>query len=264
MIDASRVLRRAAILSVGDFFAVFPIKTYLIALLPRGLFQMAFYALLAQFIAGPAFALFALVGTTAQVTYQSLFTVATGTVVREQGSGTIPLLVAAPGSALAAVTGRSCAAVGNGMLSGLIPLLAGAPFLGLALTVPSLVGAVGVLLVIAVSAYAFALVLGGIGLRWRGYHNVLSSLAGTGVTILCGAYIPRSTLPEWAQVVGNLLPATHGLEALRGVLGGGAAEGVLRAVGAELLIAAAYLVLAELSFRLFLSRARSAGTLDFH
>jgi ABC-2 type transport system permease protein len=132
------------------------------------------------------------------------------------------------------------------------------------LTAPGAFAVVVILVVVALSAYAFALVLGGIGLRWRGYHNVLSSLAGTAVTILCGAYIPRSTLPDWAQALGEVLPATHGLEALRGALAGAAIDGVLRGVGAELLVGAAYLVLAELSFRFFLSRARSAGTLDFH
>lgn len=263
MSAALQVLRRSALISVADFFAIYPIRQYVTAWLPRGLFQLAFFALIAQFIGGPQFAAFALVGTAAQVTYQSVFTTVTASVIREQGVGTVPLLVAAPMDPLLVFTARNTAMAGHGLLSGLLPLAVALAFIGIPFDPLRIVVSILVIGVIALGAYGFGVLLGSAALWWRGYHNVLSSLAGTAVTILCGAYIPRQTLPDWAQAVGGVLPVTHGLAALRAALAG-SFDRVLPEVALELLISVVSLLAAQVALRRFLRLARQAGTLDFH
>ena len=248
---------------MADFFALYPIREYVTTWLPRGLFQLAFFALIAQVIGGPQLAAFALVGTAAQVTYQTAFTSVTSSVIREQGIGTVPLLVAAPSNPLLVFSARNSAMAGHGVLSGLLPFAVGLPFLGIPFDLGRIALAILMILVIALGAYGFGVMLGSAALWWRGYHNVLSSLAGTAVTILSGAYIPRHTLPDWAQAIGEVLPVTHGLQALRAALAG-APEAMTVPVLYELAIATASLLVAQLAFGRFLSLARRAGTLDFH
>lgn len=257
------VLRRAALLSVGEFFALYPLRDYVTAWIPRGLFQVAFFALVAQFIGGPQFAAFALVGTTAQIAYQSVFTTVTASVIREQGVGTVPMLVAAPTNPLVVFTARNAAMAAHGLLSALVPLAIALSFSGIVFEPVRVAGALIVVFLIACSSYCFGLLLGSAALWWRGYHNVLSSLAGTIVTILCGAYIPRQTLPDWAQALGNVLPVTHGLAALRSVMSGDLGRTVPES-GLELLIAVAAVIAAQVALHRFLVLARGAGTLDFH
>jgi ABC-2 type transport system permease protein len=263
MTAAFQVLRRSALISVADFFALYPLREYVTAWLPRGLFQLAFFALVAQFIGGSQFAAFALVGTAAQVTYQSVFTTVTSSVIREQGVGTVPLLVAAPMNPLLVFTARNAAMAGHGVLSGMLPLVVALTFIGIPFDPIRIVGSILVLGVVALGAYGFGVLLGSAALWWRGYHNVLSSFAGTIVTILCGAYIPRQTLPDWAHALGETLPVTHGLEAMRMTLAG-SFDRVGPEVALELVIAVGSLVIAQLAVRRFLVRARRSGTLDFH
>jgi ABC-2 type transport system permease protein len=66
-----------------------------------------------------------------------------------------------------------------------------------------------------------------------------------------------------AQQLSTVLPLTHGLAGVR-VLFGGAPLAVLGpAAGRELIVAAGWLVLAVVTFRIFIDRARRTGNLDY-
>lgn len=82
------------------------------------------------------------------------------------------------------------------------------------------------------------------------------------ILLFCGVNIPLRELPGWIQVVGNLLPFTHGVEAVRQAADGAGFEKVGWLIGIEAIVGIAYAVLA---FALFIYLERSArrnATLD--
>jgi len=263
MISYLRVWRQASVISFADFLALYPPHLYAIAWLPRLFFQVAFYALLAQFLGGPTLLAFALVGTVAQSTYQTVLTFATASVTWEQRAGTIPLLFAAPSDSFIVFAGRNVAMGIHGVVSGIatlavIQLLIGGIGIGSAIVIALL------LIQIAVSTYAVAILIGSVALRLPGFHNVLASIVGTVITLIGGVYVPSTAWPSWVQVMAWFLPVTNGLAAVRSVVSTAPADETLEHVLVEGALAVAYFGLARISFALFRDRAIGAGTLDFN
>jgi ABC-2 type transport system permease protein len=69
--------------------------------------------------------------------------------------------------------------------------------------------------------------------------------------------------PEWLQAAVQVLPLTHGLQAVRELLDGASVPDVLPNVAAELAVGAGWLVVTLVAYRRFVARARRDGTLDF-
>lgn len=87
------------------------------------------------------------------------------------------------------------------------------------------------------------------------------NFAYTLLLLLCGVNFPVAALPAPLQVVGNLLPLTHGLAAIRALVSG-SFTGVYEQLALETLIALAYGIGGYLLFRYAEYRARVLGTLD--
>ena len=89
-----------------------------------------------------------------------------------------------------------------------------------------------------------------------------ANLVTMSILLFCGVNIPVAELPGWMQVIGNLLPFTHGLEAVRQAADGAGLEQVGGLIGIEALVGVAY---ASAAFALFVYLERSAranATLD--
>jgi len=86
-------------------------------------------------------------------------------------------------------------------------------------------------------------------------YNALTYL----VILCCGALIPAGTLAA-LDIVGSVLPATHGLVAIRSALAGGP---WLAQVGLEVLVGLGWLVLAWFLFGAQAVRARRTGSDSF-
>lgn len=258
-----RVLGRAAYLSVYEFFGFYPPKAWLIAWLPRVIFEALFFALVAEFVGGRDLLLFAIVGIAAYRTLQTTLTFTTASVQWELFAGTIPLLVGSPSNPIWVLTGRNLAWAVNGLITGMITV-AIAGMLGVELTALYIIGAFAVLVVIEVSAYSLGLFLGSIVLRFPAYRNMSSSLVGFTLFAISGVTIPLDALPAWVQSVALVTPLAHGLLALREIIGAGDAAVYVPLIGKELLLGVVYLGLATVSFEVFLRRARLQGTLDYH
>lgn len=259
-----KVLRVAAYNSLLDFFVMFTPRTYLIAWVPRIVSQVAFYILFATFAGGPDFVQFALVGNAVQLLNQTATGWVTASVTWEQRVGTLPLLIASPSSPLLVLSGRNFGMGLHAYLTGLIGVLVVAPLLGLSLTFMKAVLIALLLLLIALSCYGFGLLLGGIALRNRAYRSVLANLVTNLMLSLCGINFAVSALPAWVQPISNVLPLTHGLQAIRGVLGDAPATLIWQQVGLEMLIGVVYAFVAQAVFRNLLARSRKRGTLELY
>lgn len=91
--------------------------------------------------------------------------------------------------------------------------------------------------------------------------NPLGSLFGAVAWLLSGVLFPRALLPGWAQALAFLIPASHGLDAVRASLAGAPPSQLLRPLAA-LGVAALVLVAASLAAVSWAcGRAREAGLL---
>ena len=80
--------------------------------------------------------------------------------------------------------------------------------------------------------------------------------------LFCGVNIPVATLPGWMQVISNLLPFTHGLEAVREAIDGAGLGQVGGLIAIEFGIGCAYAALAFGLFRYLEVSSRRNATLD--
>jgi ABC-type polysaccharide/polyol phosphate export permease len=258
-----RVLGRAAYLSLYEYFGLYNPRAYVITWVPRVVLETLFLALVAQFVGGRELLLFTIVGFAGYRTLHSTVTFTTTSVTGELFSGTIPLLVGSPTSPILVLSGRNLAWMFHGLSTGALTI-AVAVALGLRLTPPSAIGALCVLVVIELSAYALGIFVGSILLRFPALGTLVGNIVGFTLFAIAGVTAPLAALPELVQVVALALPLAHGLLALREVLGPSDPVVYLPLIGQEMLIGGAYLVLATISFRIFLHQARLRGTLDYH
>jgi ABC-2 type transport system permease protein len=82
------------------------------------------------------------------------------------------------------------------------------------------------------------------------------------ILLFCGVNIPLADLPGWMQVIGHMLPFTHGLEAVRQAADGAGFAQVGWLIGLETLIGIVYAVLAFALFSYLERSARENATLD--
>jgi ABC-2 type transport system permease protein len=258
-----RVLARAAYLSLYQYFALYDPKAYVLTWIPRVLLETLFLALVAQFIGGRDLLLFTVIGFAGYRTLHTTVTFTSGSVTSELFTGTMPLLVGSPTDPTLILTGRNLAWMFHGVSTGVLTVGVAA-ILGLPITFRSLVLALAALLIIELAAYALGLFVGSVLLRSPGLGNTVGNIVGFTLFAISGVTVPLASLPSGVQAVALAMPLSHGLLALREILGAGAVEVYVPLLVQETLIGGAYLALALVSFRLFLQAARSRGTLDFH
>jgi ABC-2 type transport system permease protein len=258
-----RVLTRAAYLSLYQYFAFYSPKAYVLTWIPRVLLETLFLALVAQFIGGPDLLLFTVVGFAGYRTLHTTVSFTSNSVSSELFAGTIPLLVGSPTDPTLVLTGRNLAWMFHGVSTGALTI-AIAALLGLPVTLASLLTALAALMIIELSAYALGLFVGSLLLRSPGLGITAGNVVGFTLFAISGVTVPLASLPAAVQAVALAAPLSHGLLALREIVGPGDPAVYLPLLAQEAAVGAVYLALALVSFRFFLSEARSRGTLDFH
>ena len=112
-----------------------------------------------------------------------------------------------------------------------------------------------------VSCTAWGLALGSLGMRFRDVF-LIANVAYYVMWILCGVNLPESAVPGPVAWIGRLLPMSHGITAARRLVHGGTLASAAAPLAVEGAIAAAYLVLALLLFRLFEAEGKRRATLE--
>jgi ABC-2 type transport system permease protein len=182
--------------------------------------QMIFFAFVAQLAANPTSSIaFVVVGNAvATVTYSSVFSVCQ-TTDSEKQQGTMEHILVSPANRMALYFGR-----------GVIPILISLATVSVALTyavvlfhvafVPSAVLPLAVSIVLtAFAMVGFGLLLGGVALYLR-TSIILGNIFLFLGLLLSGANFPLSNLPLPLQWIGELLPLTWGIAAVRAGLNG--------------------------------------------
>ncbi|QMU77884.1 ABC transporter permease [Streptacidiphilus sp. PB12-B1b] len=254
-----QVLRWATRAGAADHSAVFTWKTWLFGWFVRMLAQALFFTTAGDLL-GPGQARYLLIGNSmVLVAVHGLF--ATASTTWELENGTLPLLVASPSSPSLVLVGRSLFWLPDGVVCGLGAVLLLSPVVGLHLTVASVAVAAGLIVLVALTTYCLGLFLGSLVLTTPDLRNVVSNAALAVMMMVCGPEVPRSAVGPFLGRVGECLPLTHGLLAIRQTLAGQAAGRTAVLAAQEAAVGACWLVaaVAVLAWRARRSRRDGAA-----
>jgi len=258
--SALRIFWFGGLMSYGMLFNWARPSIYIPTLIGGPTFQLFFFAALGSYATNRSPAYFA-IGNAVQVSVLAGVFGMTMAIANERWFGTLPGLLATPANRLALFAGRFIPFVFNGLLVSIYALGIGIIFLGVRLAPSSLVVVALALLTTVFSCTAIGALQGAISLRLRdGLFG--ANLIMMGVLLFCGVNIPLSELPGWMQFVGQLLPFTHGLQAIRQAADGAGLDQVGGLILLELLIGVAYAIAAFGLFSLLERSARQNATLD--
>jgi ABC-2 type transport system permease protein len=257
---AWRVFWYGGRMSYGMLFNWARPSIYIPTLIGGPTFQLFFFAALGSYATDRSPAYFA-IGNAVQVSALAGVFGMTMAIANERWFGTLPAILATPANRIALFAGRFMPFVLNGLLVSLYAFGLGVVFLGVRLAPGSLAVAGLALLVTVFSCTAIGALQGAVSLRLRdGLFG--ANLVTMSILLFCGVNIPLAELPGWMQVVGNLLPFTHGLEAVRLATDGAGLNEVGGLIGIELGVGIAYAVLAFALFTYLERSARANATLD--
>jgi ABC-2 type transport system permease protein len=233
---------------------------YIPTMLGAPTFQILFFAALGSYATGMDPEYFA-IGNAVQVCAMSGIYGMTMAVANERWFGTLPALMASPANRAALFGGRFIPFIVNGFLVSAYGFLLCWIFLGVRFDAATLGVMVLAMIVTAFSCSAIGAVQGGVSLRLR------DGLFGANLLVFlfllfCGVNIPLEALPEWMQAVSQVLPFTHGLEAVRQAIDGATLSEVGGLIWTEFLIGVAYVVAAFFLFRWLERSSYRSATLD--
>jgi len=203
---------------------------------------------------------YAAVGFAQMSYFQTGFRGFAAAIRNEQVMGTLEALLMTPARVAAIVAASSAWSFLWATLTTGIYLAAAALLYGIELR-GSLLLAAAILLATTANFSALGVIAASFTMVFK-KGEPITFLVGTVFFLLGGVFYPVSKLPEWLKPLCQLLPITHGLEGLRGVLlkGQDLAE-VLPQIAILLLFAAATVPLSLLCFHKAVVRAQREGSL---
>ena len=99
-------------------------------------------------------------------------------------------------------------------------------------------------------------------LRASGTRRTVANVARLAIMALCGVSVP-GVLPAALRWAAQVLPLTHGLDAIRQLFGHPTASSVLAGAGLEVVVGVGWLGLSLSTFRLLAEAGRRDGSLVF-
>jgi ABC-2 type transport system permease protein len=260
--EGAAVLRYAFLSGLQDYQAIFTWKTWLAGWFVRVVAQVSFFALIGRLLDSPERTEFLLVGNAVLLAaLGTMFAVASTSWERWQG--TLPLLVASPTGSVLVFLGRSTFWIPDAVLSALGTFFVCAALFDVPLPWPQALLVVPLVTLVAFSTYGLGIFLGGLVLRNPNLRNLVANVVWLTMAVICGVNVPLSYEPEPLRWLASILPLTHGLQAIRGVLDGEAAGAIVGHAAAEAAVGVAFLALAFLTFDRLAQHGRRDGTIEF-
>lgn len=261
-----RAIRYSTYNAWVDMWAMYSPLGWAFGWVSRVLMQVTFFAIIGLLLGSAEALRFLFVGSAVMVVAtEALISVASTTWERRQG--TLPLLVAAPSRLWPVFVGRSVQWVPSGVLTSSVALFGLSPFFGVSWSPGRAAAAFGCLVVAAVSTYFFAMVLGALVLAAMDLRNVVSNIAQAVMMLTCGVVVPASFWPGWVQAVGQAIPLTHAVSAIRALAdppSGGTVTGpVVSGVLTALAVGAGWLLVAALLLERLAATGRRTGSIEF-
>lgn len=229
--------------------------------IPRALLQALFFVIIAKAAGGDSLARFALVGNFVHAAVLPAIIFMAIVIELEKWAGTLPHLIASPTHWLPLLVGRSAATFGDAIFSSALVLVVLVPLLALDVSYINLLRAIPLLLLTVASTAGLGWLIGAISLPIR-WGTLISNMTAYVMMILCGVNFPIYALPPAVKTLGQALPMTHGLLAIREVVDGAAYSEVMGLMGIEMLIGLIYAAAAWMLFGQRLRAARQRGNIE--
>jgi ABC-2 type transport system permease protein len=256
------VLRGGALQGFAELRATYTWRTWTGGWLLRVLSQVMFFALLGRLLRSAERTQYLAVGNAvALVSIEAAFVIRS--MCSERAQGTLPLILASPGSPMPVYLGRGAHWLCTGFLSSAITLAAVPWLLGVPLRPDRLLTVLPMLPVIGLSTYCYGTFMGALALRSPRWQWLVMNVAYLSLLTLSGVNVPLTYWPVPLRVLAQVLPLSHGLSAVRTALHGGPTTAVLGGLGLEVLVGAGWLALAAASGKRLISRGRVNGSVDF-
>lgn len=259
--ETARVVRWAAAAGARDYASVYTWRSWVAGWYVRVLAQVVFFALIGRMLGSDDAVFYLLIGNGILLAAMSGIW-ALNLVTWERHTGTLPLLVASPSSAVVVYGSRGSYMIVDGTLSAIAALFVAGPLFGLPLPWPRALLVLPLTALVAFAAYAFATFWAGVVIRFRETNDIVVNASVLTLMTLAGVNVPISSQPEPVQWIAHALPLTHGLSAIRDVLAGGPASAVAGGAAAEAAVGLGWLALALVLFDRLVSSGRSGGSLD--
>jgi len=258
MTTVARTARLSARVGFEETKAAYSWRTWLFGWMVRVAAQILFFTAIGLLIESNDLVAFAFIGNICAMTAISALAAGPDT-AWERSLGTLPLLVAAPGSMLPVFAGRCAFHVVQGVGEGLFVFAVLAPFIAVPAQWWWMPAA---LLVIALGAYGLGIALAAFSIRRPRMGNLVFNFVFFLVVAIGGVNVATDVFPGWVQVIAGLLPLHHGLIGARLLLENGWSGEVISQFAGELVIGAAWLTLGMVGFKVFVERCRRDGTID--
>jgi ABC-2 type transport system permease protein len=213
---AERLWRYAEITRIGFLLyrAENPLAVQLTTRVPRVLLQGVFFVLLGQMLGGTPGAVFSFVGILGYTAAGSSIVEICDVPMEDHWSGTYYRLQAGAASPAAVYLLRSLPYMATGMVSAVLVLCIDGPLLGLGRSAAGLLPALPLYLLTAVTSAMFGLAVA--ALATGGSNDVLlGNLAAYVVLAASGIVAPARAGLHWLAYLGDVLPLSHGVDAVR-------------------------------------------------
>lgn len=257
------LIRAAFIVGIDDFRALYTWRTWLFGWLLRVTFQVLFFALMGRYLGKPEEVAFLVVGGAAAVSLLETMSILIFSSF-DRLFGVLPLLVAAPAEYFLVVLARNvfnCVLMGT--CSASVTLFFCARVVGVRLNYPAAILAVALIAMGATCTYLFAIFLSAVVAKARSGRWVVLNVGYMVLTAICGFLIPVGFWPAPVGWLAQILPYTHALAALRGlVLGSLPASTIARDAALELVAITGWFTAARVAFGISVERARRDGSID--
>jgi ABC-2 type transport system permease protein len=254
-------LTRQAYLSYKGQFLWLNWPAYISNVFLRPGLIVAMYALTGQFARGSVAAEAYVIGLTAYAVPGIVMGGILQSFYYERSWGTIAFLFASRGGRLDSYLMRGVLHLPNAALVVVAGVVFATVFLNASYAGANWPAVVACYALMALSCTTCALCLANLSIVLRDWQ-VLYSLALTLFLVFPGVIIPRDELPLGLGVVGDALPVTHALEALRDAYAGAALSAVSSDLAIEAAIGVTYAILGYGMFRLIEAYARRSGAYD--
>jgi ABC-2 type transport system permease protein len=179
----------------------------------------------------------------------------------ERFQQTLGYILITPAKRLPLFVGRSLPVVANGFFVAAFALLVGGRIVDIEVPASAYGPIALATMVSAFSCTGLGLVTAGLGLIVR-ETGVLCNIIFGVLLIFSGANIPIDQLPGWMQAISEVMPFTHGIEAVRQLVDGASLEDVSGLIGQEALIGLVYGALGYALIRVMEVVGRKHATFD--
>ncbi|HEY4458801.1 MAG TPA: ABC transporter permease [Pseudonocardiaceae bacterium] len=259
--SARAVIAASILAGYQEFAATFKVRVWLTGWVVRLAFQVLFWSLVGEYVAGQQLVDFMLIGNVLGIVALEGSAIAAAAAT-ERYLGVLGLLVGTPGDHVLCVFSRSTMRVVMATCSSTLVFLA--LVLGLRVPVPwpASVWILPVLVVVSMTCYCYGCFVAAMVFRFPFLERGAVNIAYLSVIVFAGVNVPVSFWPLPVQVLSDCLPITHGLHAVRAIINGGSWPGVVEQVGLELVVGAGWVVLAYYLLRRWIDRDRRAGRID--